>query len=87
MKLPMQETARDSSSVERLTSDRRVGSSTLLVVQVPKIQNRSISGSIKLVVRCSQNKQLRRLPPENVTNVICQIHTFPVRTHTYVIPD
>ena len=31
--------------VEHLTSDRRVGSSNLLAVQVPEIQNRSISGS------------------------------------------
>ena len=34
-----------AQSVERLSSDRRVGSSTLLAVQVPEIQNRSISGS------------------------------------------
>ena len=34
-----------AQSIERPTSDRRVGSSTLLAVQVPKIQNRSISGS------------------------------------------
>ena len=34
-----------AKSIELRTSDRRVGSSTLLAVQVPEIRNGSISGS------------------------------------------